>query len=92
MAAWEREVLAMLPDLAGERPQMPLGAVSFCYAQAIMPEQNTRRFPPPWRVEQIPGGYKILDANGQPRDPCRDAVAYRADGWLAAWLPCVPCR
>jgi hypothetical protein len=27
--------------------------------------QNTRRFPPPWRVEQIPGGYKVLDTNGQ---------------------------
>jgi len=26
---------------------------------------STRRFPPPWRVEQIPGCYKILDANGQ---------------------------
>jgi hypothetical protein len=25
----------------------------------------TRRVPPPWRAEQIPGGYKILDANGQ---------------------------
>jgi hypothetical protein len=24
-----------------------------------------RRFPPPWSVEQIPRGYKILDANGQ---------------------------
>ena len=24
-----------------------------------------RRFPPPWTVEQIPGGYKILDSNGQ---------------------------
>jgi len=23
-----------------------------------------RRFPP-WTVEQIPGGYKVLDANGQ---------------------------
>jgi hypothetical protein len=23
-----------------------------------MPEQSTRRFPPPWSVEQIPGGYK----------------------------------
>jgi len=22
-------------------------------------------FPPPWQVEQIPGGYKVLDANGQ---------------------------
>jgi len=26
---------------------------------------TTRRFPPPWRVEQIPGGFKVLDANGQ---------------------------
>ena len=24
-----------------------------------------RRFPPLWRVWQIPGGYKVLDANGQ---------------------------
>jgi hypothetical protein len=26
---------------------------------------TTRRFPPPWRVEQIPGGYKVLDAEGR---------------------------
>ena len=26
---------------------------------------TTRRFPPPWRVEQIPGGYKVKEANGQ---------------------------
>jgi hypothetical protein len=26
---------------------------------------STRRFPAPWTVEQIPGGYKVLDANGQ---------------------------
>jgi hypothetical protein len=26
-----------------------------------------KRFPPPWTVEQIPGGYKIKDANGQSR-------------------------
>jgi hypothetical protein len=24
-----------------------------------------RRFPPPWTVEKIPGGFKVLDANGQ---------------------------
>jgi len=23
------------------------------------------RFPPPWTVEQIPGGFKVVDANGQ---------------------------
>jgi hypothetical protein len=26
---------------------------------------TTRRFPPPWQVEQIPGGFKVLDASGQ---------------------------
>jgi hypothetical protein len=26
---------------------------------------SERRFPPPWTVEQIPGGYKVKDANGQ---------------------------
>ena len=29
-----------------------------------MPEQSIRRFPPPWTVEQMPGGYKVKDANG----------------------------
>jgi hypothetical protein len=24
-----------------------------------------RRFPPPWKFEQIPGGFKVLDASGQ---------------------------
>jgi len=24
-----------------------------------------RRFPPPWAVEKIPGGFKVLDANEQ---------------------------
>jgi hypothetical protein len=26
---------------------------------------TTRRFPPPWRVDKIPGGYVVRDANGQ---------------------------
>jgi hypothetical protein len=26
---------------------------------------QARRFPPPWTVEQIPGGFKVKDANGQ---------------------------
>ena len=26
---------------------------------------TSRRFPAPWSVEQIPGGCKVLDANGQ---------------------------
>ena len=24
-----------------------------------------RRFPPPWTIEKIPGGFKVVDANGQ---------------------------
>ena len=26
---------------------------------------SERRFPPPWSVEIIPGGFKVCDANGQ---------------------------
>jgi hypothetical protein len=26
---------------------------------------TTRRFPPPWRVVELPGGYAVEDANGQ---------------------------
>jgi hypothetical protein len=26
---------------------------------------TSRRFPPPWTVEQVLGGYKVLDANSQ---------------------------
>jgi hypothetical protein len=26
---------------------------------------TSRRFPAPWQVEQIDGGFKVLDANGQ---------------------------
>jgi hypothetical protein len=26
---------------------------------------TSRRFPPPWKVEQIDGGFKVLDASGQ---------------------------
>ncbi len=25
----------------------------------------SHRFPPPWQVEQTPGGFKVLDASGQ---------------------------
>jgi hypothetical protein len=24
-----------------------------------------RRFPPPWTIEELDGGFKVLDANGQ---------------------------
>ena len=34
-----------------------------------MAEQTARRFPPPWTVEAIDAGFKIVDANKQ-------AIAY----------------
>jgi hypothetical protein len=27
--------------------------------------EGSRRFPPPWRADKIPGGYVVRDANGQ---------------------------
>ena len=39
----------------------------------------SRRFPPPWIVEKIPGGFKVVDANQQSlayvysRETLRDA-------------------
>jgi hypothetical protein len=27
--------------------------------------EASRRFPPPWRADKIPGGYVVRDANGQ---------------------------
>jgi hypothetical protein len=26
---------------------------------------SDRRFPPPWTVERVPGGFKVVDSNGQ---------------------------
>jgi hypothetical protein len=29
---------------------------------------NNRRFPPPWTVERLPGGFKVIDANENDND------------------------
>jgi hypothetical protein len=26
---------------------------------------TNRRFRPPWSIERLPGGFKVIDANGQ---------------------------
>jgi hypothetical protein len=39
---------------------------------------SSRRLPPPWQVEQTPGGFKVLDANGQ------ELVYFHADRSLRA--------
>ena len=30
-------------------------------------DQQMRQFPPPWTIEELDGGFKVLDANGQVR-------------------------
>jgi hypothetical protein len=62
---------------------------------------TTRRFPPPWSVDKIPGGYVVRDANGQAlayvysraKVPTRPAlgIAGRWFGRAARGLFCVGC-
>ena len=35
------------------------------------------RFPPPWRIEELPAGYRIVDKNGT---PLAYAYVYVSDG------------
>ena len=48
--------------------------------------EKVRRFPAPWRVETIPGGFKVTDANGLRLAYvyARDDLAERTQGneWL----------
>lgn len=41
------------------------GEVETIPCPAVSPPMTSRRFPPPWRVDKIPGGYVVRDANGQ---------------------------
>jgi hypothetical protein len=40
------------------------------------------RFPSPWRLEDVPGGYRVTDAQGRPL-----AYVYGVDGSARAALP-----
>jgi len=40
---------------------------------------TSRRFPAPWTVEQMPGGFKVLDASGQALVYCHH-VRRRSEG------------
>jgi hypothetical protein len=40
------------------------------------------RFPPPWRLEDVPGGYRVTDAHGRPL-----AYVYGVDGGARSALP-----
>ena len=50
----------------------------------VNPKSN-RRFPPPWQIERLPGGFKVADAHGQSlayfyaRDNDNDAHCRSAD-------------
>ena len=33
---------------------------------AVTSDMTNRRFPPPWTIERLPGGFKVIDADGQP--------------------------
>jgi hypothetical protein len=45
------------------------------------PRSIRERFPPPWRVEQIPGGYRVTDVHGRPL-----AYVYGVDGGAGSAL------
>jgi hypothetical protein len=46
------------------------------------PRSIRERFPPPWRLEEIPGGYRVTDAPGRPL-----AYIYGVDGSARSALP-----
>jgi hypothetical protein len=48
----------------------------------IGPRSIRDRFPPPWRLEDVPGGYRVTDAHGRPL-----AYVYGVDGGARFALP-----
>src|SRR5262245_57085062 len=58
---------SMLWDSIGT---LPMGGAKSEYrrsplSKSLSTTQMSRRFPAPWTGEKIPGGFKVLDANGQ---------------------------
>jgi hypothetical protein len=43
----------------------PAGEVEAIRRRAVSPSMTSRRFPPPWHADPMPGGYVVRDANGQ---------------------------
>jgi hypothetical protein len=46
------------------------------------PRSIRERFPPPWRLEDVPGGFRVTDAHGRPL-----AYVYGVDGGAQSALP-----
>src|SRR5215510_3903012 len=66
----KRLMLGSVPKLGSERPdkirKAPAGkGRGFALSESDMTGHMGRRFPPPWTVEKIAGGFKVCDANGQ---------------------------
>ena len=62
-AILEMIAMMMLPTL-GREPGADLCRFRFRNGRANT-ANPLRRFPPPWTIEALDGGYKIVDANGQ---------------------------
>ena len=55
------------PHFAGrvkKKQEAPVQPLHRGFFMRCAPMTN-RRFPPPWTVERLPGGFKVVDANGQ---------------------------
>ena len=48
-----------------DSPSAPRSPPGPFFAYGIMSTMSNRRFPPPWTIERLPGGFKVIDANGQ---------------------------
>ena len=46
------------------------------------PRPIRERFPPPWRIEELPAGFRIVDTNGTAL-----AYVYASDGWRSYSAP-----
>jgi hypothetical protein len=53
------------PSSAASRAVRPGNSLLALAAGCNDRRMTTRRFPPPWRAEKMPGGYVVRDANGQ---------------------------
>jgi hypothetical protein len=53
------------PSSAASRAVRPGKALLALATSCVDWRMTTRRFPPPWRAEKMPGGYVVRDANDQ---------------------------
>jgi hypothetical protein len=59
---WQSSTKGPTPGTAYKRPR---AAGDWHYLDMTNDNTPSRRFPPPWTVDRMPGGYVVRDANGQ---------------------------